>query len=53
MQTIGSSAVELASLIPGLSVNKITAKKKQQLISDQQDGERYRQHAHAQQLARG
>jgi hypothetical protein len=53
VQTIGSSAVELASLIPGLSVNKITAKKKQQLISDQQDGERYRQHAHAQQLARG
>ena len=34
-------------------LNKITAKKKQQLISDQQDGERYRQHAHAQQLARG
>jgi hypothetical protein len=34
-------------------LNTITAKKKQQLISDQQDGERYRQHAHAQQLARG
>jgi hypothetical protein len=34
-------------------LNKITAKKKQQLISDQQDGERYRQHAHAQQFACG
>jgi hypothetical protein len=34
-------------------LNKVTGKKKQQLISDQQDGERYRQHAHAQQLARG
>ena len=34
-------------------LNKVTGKKKQQLIRDQQDGERYRQHAHAQPLARG
>ena len=34
-------------------LDKVTGKKKQQLIRDQQDGERYRQHAHAQPLARG
>ena len=34
-------------------LEKVTGEKKQQLISDQQDGEGYRQYAHAQQLARG
>ena len=34
-------------------LDKVTGKEKQQLFSDQQDGERCRQHAHAQQLARG
>jgi hypothetical protein len=34
-------------------LDKVTGKKKQQLISDQQDGERCREYAHAQQLAPG
>jgi hypothetical protein len=34
-------------------LDKVAGKKKQQLLSDQQDDERCRQHAHAQQFARG
>src|SRR6201993_1003229 len=34
-------------------LDQVTGKKKQQLLSDQQDRECCRQHAHAQQLARG
>jgi len=32
---------------------EVASKKKQQLLSDQQDDERCRQHAHTQQFARG
>ena len=34
-------------------LDKVASKKKQQLLSDQQDDERCRHHAHAQQFARG
>jgi hypothetical protein len=34
-------------------LDKVTGKKKQQLISDQQDGEGYDQHVHAHPLVRG